>query len=186
MSKMKAQHITSKAAAENIWREGFKPTSKGFGGIWGEGIYAALDAEAIRFYALGISGKAEVLDLEISVENPLEIDVSAFEYPDEVFGPIVGKMGLENEFATELAEIEGRNRAIDASSGIVVRATSGRYEQAVYREAHGFCFDPEGTALGRVARAAGYDAIVIRDSHFRAGMGGDQIVVFDSENIKVI
>jgi hypothetical protein len=183
---MKAQHITTKAAAENIRRDGFRQTGKGFGGIWGEGIYAALNTEAIRFYALGISGEAEVLTLEISAMNPLKIDVGDFEYPDEVFCPIAKKFGLEEEFAAELAAIEERNRAIDASSDIDVWQRGGRYKLAEYREASGFIFDPNGVAFGRAARAAGYDAIVIRDSHFRAEMGGDQIVVFDAKNIVII
>lgn len=183
---MRAQHITTKAAAENIRREGFKPTGKGFGGIWGEGIYAALNSDAIRFYALGISEKVEVLDLEISIINPLEIDVSAFEYPDEAFYPVAEKIGMKAEFSTKLAEIEAQNRAIDASSDIDVRQRGGRYRLAEYREANGFVFDPEGVAFGRVARTTGHDAIIIRDSHFRAEMGGNQIVVFNPENISII
>lgn len=199
-------HVTSERNAQNIKNMGFKSASgQSLGASWGNGTYLALDDEATNYYHR-LTPNSEKLTLKVNVKNPITFDASNISDIEGGAKAIAEQIGRSDEYDRIRSELDIKNKKIEHEAtvkfGRLPRvgqklpgesddAFNTRFEDtrqkriAFMREkgAHEF---PHSDALTLVAQAAGYDSIIIRDKEFRPSIGGNQMVVFNPENVKVV
>lgn len=202
-------HVTTKQNAEKIRDIGFKLTGgESFGGEWGAGVYVATDKESTEYYqsTTNMTSPAETLNLKIKITNPIKFDASNVESPVEGAEEIAAQIGQSESYDQVLHGIKQQNEKIEMQAkekfGRPLRATdisrdessedfenrfdNQRKQYRDYYHDEGYVDSPSGVAISRVATNAGYDSIIIHDSEFRPQLGGNQVVVFNPQNIMVI
>jgi hypothetical protein len=202
-------HATTSENADKIRSEGFAaPNGSSFGAMWGNGVYVATDKASTDYYrrTMGMTDKAETMTLKARIKNPIKFDASNVESPEEGAEKIAEQIGQSHEYNSELKRINATNtkleleaakkfgrplRTSDRRKGesndtFLQRYEDQRRQYSDFMAGHGYVDNPSGEALTRIASSTGYDAIIINDREFRPEVGGNQIVVFDPNNIKVI
>ncbi len=176
-------HVTTKTAARNIKKEGFKILETEVGGkIYGNGIYlgAAGDTKALKFYKSFIpAAKRTVMNIPVKVSELFEITVKPYQSFSKTAAQIARKAKLGLQYKSAKSRILANNAKIRR---LLERQPlmSRKLEESWLRQ-QGLIEYPEGTALQEVLMEKGYKGIKINaKGSFSVDVGGSQIVVYDT------
>jgi SPP1 gp7 family putative phage head morphogenesis protein len=184
-------HVTtSEEAAASIRSTGFDPTRTGSGKAFGQGSYFATDKKTKDFYVkltredgfqnpVTITAKVElnnVATIDTTKWTSLQRDIR--QIPKEA----AKALGRSEEYKKTFNEMVENNQRILADYSNSKPSMSLRE----FKKLNGFVDDLEAQALRRVAIDAGYDGLRVIDNAVDPAIGGNQIVVFDKNKIRLV
>lgn len=184
-------HVTtSEEAAASIRATGFDPTRTGSGKAFGQGSYFATDKKTKDFYVnltkedgfknpVTITAKVElnnVATIDTTKWTSLQRDIR--QIPKEA----AKALGKAEEYKKTFNEMVENNQRILADYANSKPSMSLRE----FKKLNGFVDDLEAEALRKVALDAGYDGLRVIDNAVDPAIGGNQIVVFDKNKIRLV
>jgi hypothetical protein len=199
-------HVTSKDAAASIKTNGFREASgQSFGASWGNGTYLSLDSETNAYYRSMIINP-ETLTLKVNIKNPVKFDARNVGDIEEGARAIAGQIGKLEEYDKKRSALDALNKQIEQKATDVLgkplkinqkprdesydafekRFEESRQKRIAFLREQGAHEYPHADALTEVVKDAGHDAIIITDGEFRPEIGGNQMVIFNPKNIKII
>jgi hypothetical protein len=199
-------HVTNSKNVKNIKDNGFKQAGgQSLGASWGNGTYLALDAETADYYQR-LTPNAEKLTLKVNVKNPITFDASNISDIEDGAKAIAEQIGQSEDYDRIRSELDIKNKKVEqeatakfgrlsragqklpgeSDDEFITRFEDIRQKRIAFMRENGAHEFPHSDALTQVAQAAGYDAIIIRDKEFRPEVGGNQIVVFNPKDVKVV
>lgn len=155
-------HTTAEKNIESIKNNGFNPEAYKFGKRWGAGSYVALDTGSAALYDKNESD--QMLKVKVMIRNPLIINVPE-KWSGDPLHLIAETLGVS---ASEVENIlQGIEKSVEA--GVSKRPSS-----------------ISAAAITMMAKQKGHDGIIVREEKRTMTNGGNQVVVFDKEQVVVI
>ncbi|MBX7220340.1 MAG: phage head morphogenesis protein [Blastocatellia bacterium] len=177
-------HVTDIETAKKIEKEGFKLSKAGFGGTWGNGVYAATDQKTSEMYESWVrdTGKTpQKLTVLANVRKIFEHQTGLPVVMDEIESIVRTFPNGERTFNKLLDSIN------EANDGLLKKAfhlpTSERRD---FLDRNGYIGNPYAQALVQFLEDMGYDALLVKETPISAKFGGNQILVFDPRKVIVV
>jgi len=177
-------HVTYEQNAKAIMNEGFDLEKKGFGRVFGEGVYAGMDLETKSIYRIMAGGlKTESLTLKVKVDNPLFLSGSKMYGIDKtnIYEDIVNK---KHQFMKEINKND-----IKLSNQADIKFPGNPSGKRQWLNENGFVgySELDSKAFTMAVKDFGYDSIIIEEKGGPTKiLGGNQIITFDPKKVVVI
>lgn len=156
--------------------QGFDLGRRGFGRIWGDGVYAATSMahgkKWVNLMEEGTTFDPNMLKLKINIKRPLIVNLEDWDHDQRA------------------SSFFYRAEMIDKGDKGFMRLFEKHYRTSLREAVKGMLgleTDPMAVGLTKAAQEMGYDSIYIEDlDEFNLSTGGQQIVVFDPTKVVVI
>lgn len=177
-----AYHITSQQNVASLEQFGFDLHRVKFGRVWGNGVYAAIDNRTAQLYLTWQGYDATILELRLNLQRIFTYDASQ-----------TGTRGMPYVIANQLSQgtirynellmqINQRNSELRQRS--LALPVTARKEFLLQKGYESFA---EAAALSLLLQEHSYDALLITDrADLTTAVGGNQIVVFNPQNVVII
>jgi SPP1 gp7 family putative phage head morphogenesis protein len=189
-------HVSSKAGAEGITREGFDLSRSQWGRVWGNGAYMSDTSASELMYSAAFSDPTKI-ELRVFSRKTLRVDISG----ESGWGPerILRDVDPQAIFTYQRYqnELDIANDAIIPKLPYQWKA-GDTYEQVqagnklnqvvrdAERAAGRYYPDVRAEAFTRTMQHYGYDALDLVDEPHRSSVGGSQVIVFDPKRVTVV
>lgn len=191
------KHVTRSSAVSAIESEGFSLGHK-WARVWGDGVYMTENPKVLDFYksVKSFQGTQEVLDLRVNVGKILEVrppDGASWNAWRYTVDALPEKVRKDFNISREVIEMEAKAMLRNFHKIIDDAQKNGKSIEQAFIEEYGTADimnkELEWYILQQRLRAAGYDGIRVVDPdrlNVSPGIGGDQLVIFEPQNVTVI
>ncbi|MCK9596448.1 hypothetical protein M0R19_04650 [Candidatus Pacearchaeota archaeon] len=166
---------------EDIERGGLKikNTSKGFGSLWGRGIYLSLDKKSSDMY---LNEFSKQFICKINIKNPVYITTKDIKkYNDSSMEILTEKYPkIKEEVKKLISEIKNKSYLYKENP----RGSNIFIKTMVPKD---FTYSEYKQITTKALENVGYDAIIIEDDYSHSfSVGGNQVLIFDPKKVTII
>jgi len=177
-----------------IRSEGFD-TSLNVEQVWGRGVYTGTDAKTKKFYERVIRERGYTpvtVEFRANVKNIARIDADKHAHTlSQLRGSDVPRwaarqLGVLNDYNAELKSIQKSSEKIKKAATKKYKLGSDDWRRETRRLGIIDQRQEVAEALTRALENSGYDALEIVNENLSSDIGGQQLVVFNQQNVVAI